>query len=401
MKITHASSLTDSALIAELSRLAGQERAATVALIVHLSEFDARRLYAGAGFSSTFRYCLEVLHLSEDASFNRIEVARAARTYPLVLEMLLAGALSPTTARLLARRLTAQDHRELLAAAAGKSKQQVEELLARRFPQPDVPSSIRGLPVHAFVGGSTSDVPGAGRETSADGASGAGSPPEARQTVESSGPVAASRPLVRPLAAARYEIRFTASAETRDYLRRAQDLLGHVIPDGDLDRVFNRSLRLLVRELERKKFAATERPRRSRGQAIDSRNIPACVKRAVRKRDGDGCAWVASNGRRCGERRFLEFHHDDPWGVGGQPTSDRVRLLCRAHNAHEAEVFYGPGRRYDRGGADVAREASGRYGALTKKTPVLGRVDMKYSPRCSGSHPPARAAGPDSPTVVP
>jgi len=339
MKITHASTLSDSALIAELRRLAGQERAATVALIVHLSEFDARRLYAGAGCSSTFRYCLEVLHLSEDAAFNRIEVARAARTYPLVLEMLLAGALSPTTARLLARRLTAQNHHELLATAA--------------------------------EGASSNDTPAG-----------------ARQTVESPGPVATSRPLVRPLTATRCEIRFTASAETRDYLRRAQDLLGHAIPDGDLDRVFNRSLRLLVRELERKKFAATERPRRSRGQAIDSRNIPACVKRAVRKRDGDGCAWVASNGRRCGERRFLEFHHDDPWGVGGQPTIDRVRLLCRAHNAHEAEVFYGPGRRYDRGGADVAREAFGGYGALTKKAPVLGRVDIKYSPRSSSGPPP-------------
>lgn len=139
MKITHAATLSDSALIEELSRLAGRERAATVALIVHLAEFDARRLYAGAGYSSTFRYCIEVLRLSEDAAFNRIEVARMARDHPVVLEMLLSGGLSPTTARLLARRLTAENQRELLAAAAGKSKQQVEELLARRFPQPDVP----------------------------------------------------------------------------------------------------------------------------------------------------------------------------------------------------------------------------------------------------------------------
>src|SRR5438093_7104196 len=126
MKITHASTLSDRALVAELARLASQERAATVALIVHLAEFDARRLYAGAGYSSTFRYCLEVLRLSEDAAFNRIEVARAAKDYPLVLEMLLFGALSPTTARLLARRLTAQNHVDLLATAAGRSKQQVE-----------------------------------------------------------------------------------------------------------------------------------------------------------------------------------------------------------------------------------------------------------------------------------
>ena len=99
--------------------------------------------------------------------------------------------------------------------------------------------------------------------------------------------------------------------------------------------------------------------------------LPAYVKRAVRQRDGDGCAWVASNGRRCGERRFLEFHHDDPWGVGGQPTIDRVRLLCRTHNGHEAEVFYGPGRRHGRGGADVAGEARVGYGAL-EDTPRPG-----------------------------
>jgi hypothetical protein len=150
MKITHASTLSDSALIAELSRLAGGERAATVALIVHLAEFDARRLYAGAGYSSTYRYCTEVLRLSEDAAFNRIEVARSARQYPLVLDMLLSGALSPTTARLLARRLTGPNHQELLAAAAGQTRQQVEELLARRFPPPDVPASIRPLPAPVF-----------------------------------------------------------------------------------------------------------------------------------------------------------------------------------------------------------------------------------------------------------
>jgi hypothetical protein len=98
------------------------------------------------------------------------------------------------------------------------------------------------------------------------------------------------------------------------------------------------------------------------------------VKRAVRQRDGDGCAWVAPNGRRCGERRFLEFHHDDPWAVGGKPTVDRIRLLCRTHNGHEAEVFYGPGRRYGRTGADVAGEAFAGYGAVPKMLPVLERV---------------------------
>jgi hypothetical protein len=315
-----------------------------------------------------------VLRLSEDAAFNRIEVARAARDHPVVLEMLLMGTLSPTTARLLARRLTPQNHQDLLAAASGKSKQQVEDLLARRFPHPDVPSSIRSLPVSASLGTKRNEDVTSLPEVAACGPPGADSPPAALRAAGPHGAVSESRPLVRPLAADRYEVRFTASAETRDYLRRAQDLLGHAIPGGDLDQVFNRALRLLVRELERKKFACTERPRRSRGQSVDSRNIPAGVKRAVRQRDGDGCAWVAPNGRRCGERRFLEFHHDDPWAVGGKPTVDRIRLLCRTHNGHEAEVFYGPGRRYGRTGADVAGEAFARYGAVPKMLPVLERV---------------------------
>ena len=78
MKITHASHLGNDELTAELSRLARCEREATAALIVHLAEFDARRLFEGAGYSSLFRYCRKVLHLSEDAVYNRIKTARAA-----------------------------------------------------------------------------------------------------------------------------------------------------------------------------------------------------------------------------------------------------------------------------------------------------------------------------------
>lgn len=134
MKITHASQLSNHELEATLKRLAGGEREATVALIVHLAEFDSRRLYAPAGFSSLFSYCVEALSLSEDAVYNRIESARAARRYPVILEMLATGALSPTTARLLARKLTPENHGELLAAAASMTKQQVEQLLACRSP---------------------------------------------------------------------------------------------------------------------------------------------------------------------------------------------------------------------------------------------------------------------------
>ena len=74
--------LSDDALVARLSALVEKERTATTELIVTLAEFDRRKLYLGAGSSSLFTYCTEVLHLSEHAAYNRIEAARTAARSP-------------------------------------------------------------------------------------------------------------------------------------------------------------------------------------------------------------------------------------------------------------------------------------------------------------------------------
>jgi hypothetical protein len=373
MKIEQATSLTNAELVTAIARLAGNEREATVAFIVHLAEFDARRLYAAAGFSSTFRYCLEELHLSEDAAFNRIEAARAARAYPAIVDMLITGALSPTTARMLGRHLTQENHQRLLAAAPGKSKQQVESLLAGLFPRPDVPPSVRALPAARSA---------IGVAASATTAAPAPSMPVA-ETLMIQAPSSASaerpapappRPIVRPLSAQRYEIRFTARAETHEKLRKAQDLLGHAVPSGDLAEVFDRALTLLVEDLQKKKFAVTRRSRPSRGQAQDSRNIPADVQRAVVARDGVRCAFVAASGRRCGEGRRLEFHHHGaPYGIGGKPTVDNISLRCQTHTAYEADQFYGPRRRYAAG--DAGQERMAVYGRVSGEVTRSGTGD--------------------------
>src|SRR5919197_5561627 len=145
MKMTDARSLDDGSLTTKLKSLARTEREATVALIVHLAEFDQRQLYRGAGFPSLFQYCVEVLRLSEDAASNRIAAARMARRHPDVVDRLAAGSLSPTTVRLIAKHATSENARTLIEAATGKTKRQVERLLARLFPEREVPASIRPL----------------------------------------------------------------------------------------------------------------------------------------------------------------------------------------------------------------------------------------------------------------
>ena len=74
-----AARLSDADLLRRVVVLATREREATVELVAHLAELDARRLYAGEGFGSLFSYCTGALRLSEHAAYNRIEAARASR----------------------------------------------------------------------------------------------------------------------------------------------------------------------------------------------------------------------------------------------------------------------------------------------------------------------------------
>jgi hypothetical protein len=69
--------------------------------------------------------------------------------------------------------------------------------------------------------------------------------------------------------------------------------------------------------------------------------VPRAVKRAVWKRDGGQCAFVSLDGRRCTERRFLEFHHVDAYAKQGPATVDNISLRCRRHNQYEAELVFG------------------------------------------------------------
>ena len=89
--------LSDRDLLTCVQRAAFVERSATKHLIALLGELDARRLYLGEGFSSLFTYCTQALHLSEHATYNRIEAARAARRFPVILELLEAGSITLTT----------------------------------------------------------------------------------------------------------------------------------------------------------------------------------------------------------------------------------------------------------------------------------------------------------------
>ncbi|HEY0467058.1 MAG TPA: hypothetical protein VGC79_22805, partial [Polyangiaceae bacterium] len=115
----------------------------------HLAELEQRKLHLKDGSESLYHYCTSVLRLSNSEAFHRIRAARVARKFPVVFGLLEQRQLHLTAICLLRDYLTADTHQQLLAEACHKTKWQLEELLARRFPRPDIESRIRKLPAPA------------------------------------------------------------------------------------------------------------------------------------------------------------------------------------------------------------------------------------------------------------
>src|SRR5262245_3528026 len=228
--LTTATALSDHDLLARLAVLAGRERDASAELVAHLAALDARpSLYLAHGFGSLHAYCTQALLLSEDAASTRIEVARASRRFPVILERLASGDLTLTSVRLLGRHLTPENHDTVLQQAYGRTLKQIDTLVAALAPQPDAPTLVRRLPAptQAVDVQPTAGIPSA---------------PSSRMPATPSNPPSDPRPVIRPSAPERYRVQFTIGEATHDKLRRLQALLRREIPDGDPGAIFDRAL---------------------------------------------------------------------------------------------------------------------------------------------------------------
>ena len=301
-------------------------------IVAHLAEVDTRKLHLSMGSSSLFDYCLKRLGLSNNEAFHRITAARLGRRFPVIFEMLERREVHLTAVCLLRDHLTEQNHAELLREVSHKTKVEIEELLAQRFPQANGPSRLRKLP--SF----------------------------------------------EPRSEGHYLLQLSASAALKQKLELARDLMSHANPSGDLAVVVERALDGLIEQLQSRRFAQTKSVRASgngggigaamqveaslrpglsavrASQADESLAKTMCpskpqrghlsneVRRTVVARDGDRCAFVGKDGRRCEGRAFLQFHHQRAWALGGADTTENLSLMCRAHNRLLAERELGAER---------------------------------------------------------
>ena len=353
--------LSDHALALELDASAANSRRAVADVIARIAEYDRRRLYLGAGYPSMFRYCVDRLHMSEDVAVQRIRIGRKALRFPALFEAIAQGRLSPTCAVLLGPHLNDQNVGELLAAATHAPIRDVRRLLAERF------GRVHVVPPLFEAAAPSAEPPAAGSSAPLLLAA-APAPSEAsvskRMPValpepaceQAPGPVATPTPRAEPLAPAApprrariqavgpgaFELVAILGRETHDQLVASRELLGHAVPAGDLATVLERAIALQFAHLRKRRCADTERPRAPQAEpSEDPHHVPAAVQRAVWERDGGSCAFRAEDGHRCGSRERIELDHIVPVAHGGASTADNLRLVCRAHNRHLAELAFG------------------------------------------------------------
>src|SRR5580692_10249835 len=137
--------LSDEELLTSLSAVCFEARRLLGRLLLHLIEVEQRRLDLKSACSSLYDFCQRRLGMSESEAVRRIEAARLLKRFPTILGYLERGDIHLTALLLLREHLTETNVDDLLTAARGRSKRELQELLAARAPRADVMTTITEL----------------------------------------------------------------------------------------------------------------------------------------------------------------------------------------------------------------------------------------------------------------
>ena len=311
-------------LSARLYEIRRQERGLLVEFLAMLGELEERRAFVEMGFSSGFVYCTEYLGLSKAGAFRRTTAARLLRAFPQIGDYLQDGRLGLTTLVALRDALEPTTVDSVLGRAAGKCEDEVKLLVASLRPQPDALPLLRRLPETTV----TTETAETAETTRAAIATGGTTP--ARSGL---------RPSVEPLSEQRRLLRVTIGADVATKLERIGAMLSHQHNGGDLEKLIGTCVETTLEVLEKRQRGTGGRG--AREARTDRRYVAKVIRRAVWERDEGRCAFVAAEGRRCGETRRLELHHLRAFAKGGPTTAENLSLRCQAHNLMHARHDFG------------------------------------------------------------
>ncbi len=345
----------------EIAELSAHLDAATARLLALIREFDTR-----GGWNTGFRSCAAWLSwrvgLDLGAARERVRVARALETLPLLAEALAHGQLSYAKVRALTRVATPETEARLLAVGRAGTAAHVERivrgwrLVDRRAEARETAQRHAGRALHVYqdedgmvilrgqlepeVGALLVQALAAARETLyrrarvPDGDAGplgvsAETPTLPQQQVDALALLAESalHHLDPGAPGERYQVVVHVDAQ----MLADPDQPGHSVLE-DSARVSEETVQRLACDASRVVMRHDDNGRLLEIGAR-TRTIPPALRRALHHRDR-GCRFPGCSGR------FAEGHHLRHWAHGGPTTLSNLALLCRRHHRAVHEEGY-------------------------------------------------------------
>ena len=264
----------------QAKRLAKDYLSKEAEILTHLSEMQKNGIFAVLNFSGIFEYCERELKFSYAQAGYFSKVAQVSAKVPELYEAVLTGELTVSQGRRIAPILTPENQKEWIEKAKTLRQGPLEREVAKINPNARIKEQIK--------------------------------------------------PVAREIA----ELRTAVDPKTEANIQALRDILSQKTgkPASVSDVI------AWATEVCREKHD----PERKAERSVSSRKpstpktgrhpIPASVKHEVVRRDKNQCTHVTPDGRRCQQRRWLQFHHVREVSRGGLNTTQNLKTMCSAHH---------------------------------------------------------------------
>jgi hypothetical protein len=252
--------------------------------------------------------------------------ARVIGRFPELMELFLKREVTTTTLSRVSGIITEENKREVILRMTGATCREVEELVADY--RPAIPLKEHVKPVRVVR------------------------KPKRAAPLPKGGE---SRPLLgdgkkAPEVEDRIEFKFSLPKEALEKFDELKALLSGKFPLGvSVAEVFDEALSIAVKKLSPKRRLERKAKRGVAPLAIKvnspkvlkSRYVPRPIRDTVYVRDGGCCTYVSADGKRCGSKHRVQYHHRDAYARGGTNDAENISLMCATHNMLLAEQEFG------------------------------------------------------------
>ena len=230
--------LSDRELLRATSTLVRHERHLQGAVIDHLSEIEARRLYLRRGCSSLFDYAVRELGYSDAAAGRRIGAVRLCADQPDARERLRDGSLTLSAAAELQWAFDRQRRRGSISGTASRAP--AGSARSGTAALDDSAADATPPRTSAFPASPPLVLDAAGRQKLMEDAAGKSARQVRRMLADLDPELATPADRMRPLGDDRYELKAVIDADCHQALEQLRNLLSHVDPRMTLGQLVGR-----------------------------------------------------------------------------------------------------------------------------------------------------------------